>query len=84
MEEPIIEEEMEADKGISQPEPETEHSSENQNPETSITQDQDSASLLPSSDPVSDFAAELEDNTNILNLQDNIKDRQDIITSRLI
>ncbi|XP_032386475.1 SUN domain-containing ossification factor isoform X1 [Etheostoma spectabile] len=74
VEEPIVEEEMEADKGISQPEPETEQSSENQNPETSISQDQDSASLLPSAEPVSDFAAKLEDNSNILNLQDNIKD----------
>ncbi|KAF1383452.1 hypothetical protein PFLUV_G00132040 [Perca fluviatilis] len=74
VEEPIVEEEMEADKGISQPEPETEQSPENPNPETSITQDQDSASLLPSSDPVSDVAAELEDNANILYLQDNIKD----------
>ncbi|XP_074506657.1 SUN domain-containing ossification factor isoform X1 [Sebastes fasciatus] len=70
VEEPAVEEELEADKGIPQPEPEPEQSSENQHPETSITPDQDS--LLPSSDTVSEFAAELEDNSNILNLEDNI------------
>lgn len=84
MEEPTAEEELEADKEISQPEPEPEQSSENQLPETPIAQDQDSPSLVPSSDAVSGFAAELKDNPNILNLQDNIPNRQDIITSRLI
>ncbi|XP_049888863.1 SUN domain-containing ossification factor-like isoform X2 [Epinephelus moara] len=78
-EEPAVEEELEADKGISQPEPEPEQSSENQHPETSITPDQ--ASLLPSSHPVSELAAELEDNANTINLQDNIPDKQDIITN---
>ncbi|XP_044076841.1 SUN domain-containing ossification factor-like isoform X2 [Siniperca chuatsi] len=72
VEEPAVEVELEADKGISQPEPEPEQSSENQHPDTSITQDQDSASLLPSSDHVDGFAAELKDNPNILNLQDNL------------
>ncbi|TNN81483.1 SUN domain-containing ossification factor [Liparis tanakae] len=48
-EEPAVEEELEADKITSQPEPESQQSSENQHPETSITPDQDSASLLPSS-----------------------------------
>ncbi|XP_031710976.1 SUN domain-containing ossification factor isoform X1 [Anarrhichthys ocellatus] len=75
VEEPAVEEQLEADKGILQPEPEPEQSSENQHPETSITLDQDSASLLPSSRPVSEFAAELEDNSNTHNLQDNIPDR---------
>ncbi|XP_068594004.1 SUN domain-containing ossification factor-like isoform X2 [Cebidichthys violaceus] len=74
-EEPAVEEELEADKAISQPEPEPEQSSENPHPETSIALDQDSASLLPSSHPVSEFAAELEDNSNTSNLQDNIPDR---------
>ncbi|KAL7386914.1 hypothetical protein ABVT39_015507 [Epinephelus coioides] len=78
-EETAVEEELEADKGISQPEPEPEQSSENQHPETSITPDQ--ASLLPSSHPVSELAAELEDNANTINLQDNIPDKQDIITN---
>lgn len=74
VEELAVEEELEADKGISQPEPEPEQSSENQHPDAPIPLDQDSASLLPSSTPVSDFAAELEDNSNILNLQYNIPD----------
>ncbi|XP_059199844.1 SUN domain-containing ossification factor-like isoform X2 [Centropristis striata] len=71
-EEPAVEEELEADKDISQTEPEPEQNLENHHPETSITQDQDSASLLPVSDPVSYIAAELEDNSNIIKLQDNI------------
>lgn len=83
-EEPTVEEELEADKGISQPEPEPEQNSEYQQPETSVTQDQDSVPLLPLSDPVPEFAAELEDHSNALNLQDNIPDRQDISTSSLI
>ncbi|XP_054481085.1 SUN domain-containing ossification factor-like isoform X2 [Anoplopoma fimbria] len=78
VEQPDVEEELEADKGILQPEPEPEQISENQHPEASITLDQDSASLLPSSHPVSEFAAELEDNSNTHNLQEikkNIPDR---------
>ncbi|XP_056277079.1 SUN domain-containing ossification factor-like isoform X2 [Pseudoliparis swirei] len=74
VEELAVEEELEADKITSQPEPESQQSSENQHPETSITPDQDSASLLPSSHFVSEFAAELEDNSNTHNLQDNIPD----------
>ncbi|XP_035526583.1 SUN domain-containing ossification factor-like isoform X1 [Morone saxatilis] len=72
VEEPAVEVELEAHKGISQSEPEPEHSSENQHPETFTTQYQDSASLLPSPDPVSGFAAELKDNPNILNNQEHI------------
>lgn len=70
VEEPVVEAAVETDKGNSQPEPEPEHSSENQRPETSITQDQDSTSLLPSPEPVSGFAADLKDDPGILNLQD--------------
>lgn len=77
VEELAVEEELEADKITSQPESESQQSSENQHPETSITPDQDSASLLPSSHFVSEFAAELEDNSNTHNLQDNIPDGQD-------
>ncbi|XP_070701935.1 SUN domain-containing ossification factor-like [Pempheris klunzingeri] len=72
VEESTVEEELEADKVISQPEPEPEQSSANHHPETPIAQDQDSASLLPSTDPVSGFAAELKDNPIIPNFQDNI------------
>ena len=82
MEESSVQLALEAEKGISQPEPEPEQSSENQHPETSITQDQDSSSLLPSPDPPSGSAAELQDNSNALNLQGSIPNRQDIITSR--
>ena len=58
--------------GDLQPEQEPEQISESQQPDTSITQNQDSASL--SSDPLSGSAAELED---------NIANRQDIITAGL-
>lgn len=75
VEEPAGEEELETDKDISQPEPEHEQSSENQHPETSITADEDSASLLPSSHPASEFVAVLEDDSNPHNPQDNIPDR---------
>lgn len=78
MEEPAAE----ADKGISQPEPEPEQISENHHPQASVTQNQDSASLLSTPEPLSDYAAELKDDPNILDLQDNVPDRQDIITSR--
>lgn len=81
-EEPAVEVELEAHKGLSQPEPEPEQISENQHSETSITQDQDSAPLLPSPDPLSVPAAGLRDNPAILDIQDNIPNRQDIITSR--
>lgn len=84
VEEPAGEEELETDKDISQPEPEHEQSSENQHPETSITADEDSASLLPSSHPASEFVAVLEDDSNPHNPQDNIPDKQDISTSRLL
>lgn len=69
--EPTVEVKLEAAKGLSQPEPEPEQGSENQNIEASITQDQESALLLPSSDSVSGSAAEFKDNTNIPDLQDN-------------
>ncbi|XP_036939910.1 SUN domain-containing ossification factor-like isoform X1 [Acanthopagrus latus] len=71
-EEPAVELELEAHKGLSQPEPEPEQISENQHPETSITQDQDSAPLLPSPDPLSGPASGLSDNPDILDIQDNI------------
>ncbi|XP_073347557.1 SUN domain-containing ossification factor-like isoform X2 [Pagrus major] len=71
-EEPAVEVELEADKGLSQPEPEPEQNSENQHPETSITEDQDPAPLLPSPDPVSGPAAGLRNNPDILDIQDNI------------
>ncbi|XP_070830668.1 SUN domain-containing ossification factor-like [Chaetodon trifascialis] len=74
VEEPAVEVELEADKGISQPEPEPEQSSECQHPATDITEDQDSASQLPSPDPLTDSAAELKDTPNIPNIQDNIPD----------
>nr|XP_020474000.1 SUN domain-containing ossification factor-like isoform X2 [Monopterus albus] len=72
VEESTVKVELEVDKRISQPEPEPEPSSENPHHETSITQDQDSASLLPSPDHVSGLAAELKDDPSILSLQDNI------------
>lgn len=65
-------EESEVDKRVSQPEQEPEQNCESQNSETPITQDQKAASLLPSSDPLTDSAAELKENPDILNIQDNI------------
>ncbi|KAG8013955.1 Dynamin-3, partial [Nibea albiflora] len=62
VEEPAVE--LEADKGLPQPEPESEQSSETHHPETSVNQDQDSASPLPSLEPLSDNAAELKDIPN--------------------
>ncbi|XP_042353515.1 SUN domain-containing ossification factor-like isoform X2 [Plectropomus leopardus] len=70
-EELAVEEELE-ENTVSQSELEHEQSSENQHPETFVIQDQ--TPPLPSSEPVSDFAAELEDNSDTLNLQDNIPD----------
>nr|XP_046265404.1 SUN domain-containing ossification factor-like isoform X3 [Scatophagus argus] len=64
--------ELEADKGISQTEPEPEQNSENQHPKSSITQEQDSASPHSSPDPLSDTSVDLKDNPSILNLQDDI------------
>ncbi|XP_071347815.1 SUN domain-containing ossification factor-like isoform X2 [Trachinotus anak] len=72
VEESTVELGVEADKKISQSEHEPEPSSENQHHETHDIQDQDSAAPLPSSDPVTGFAAELKGNPSILNLQDNI------------
>ncbi|XP_063742504.1 SUN domain-containing ossification factor-like isoform X2 [Eleginops maclovinus] len=69
--EPSVEEDLKPDIEISPPEPEPEQILENPHPETSATQDQDSAALLASSEPVSDTAAEPEDNSNILNLQES-------------
>ncbi|XP_047446333.1 SUN domain-containing ossification factor-like isoform X2 [Mugil cephalus] len=67
-EEPTVEAELEADKGIS----EAAESSEYQHPEASFAQDQDSASRLPSPDSVSDFSApENKDDPSIFNIQDN-------------
>ncbi|XP_037314957.2 SUN domain-containing ossification factor-like isoform X2 [Pungitius pungitius] len=78
VEEPAGEEKLETDEGISQPEWEHEQSSENPHPDTSITADEDSASQLPSSQLASEFAADLDDNSNPHNThnpQDNIPDR---------
>ncbi|KAK2822059.1 hypothetical protein Q5P01_022124 [Channa striata] len=69
-EEPTVEIALEADKEILQPEPEPEHSSENLYHETSVSEDQDSATLQPSS--ADGFAAGFKDNPSIFNLQDNI------------
>lgn len=52
--------ELEADKGISQPE----HSSESQHIEISVTQDQEHGSPLPSPDSVAAFSAETNDSPN--------------------
>ncbi|XP_034071266.1 SUN domain-containing ossification factor-like isoform X2 [Gymnodraco acuticeps] len=74
------EEELTADgewkheKDISLPETEPEQISENPPPETSATQDQDSAPPLAPSDPGSDITVEPEDNSNILNLQESAPD----------
>lgn len=84
MDEPTIEVELEAVKGLSQPEPEPEQGSENLNIVASIAQDQESALPLPSSDSVSGSAAELKDNPNIPDLQDDIPTRQAFISSKLI
>lgn len=76
-EEDIVDLELKADHGILKPEPEPEQSSKKPHHEIFITEDQDSGSLLPSSDSDSGFAAELEDSPNI---QDNIPNRQAIMT----
>nr|XP_012779005.2 SUN domain-containing ossification factor isoform X2 [Maylandia zebra] len=60
--------ELEADKGISQPE----HSSESQHIEISVTQDQEHASPPPSPDSVAAFSAETNDSPSKVNLQDSI------------
>ncbi|XP_008292104.1 SUN domain-containing ossification factor isoform X2 [Stegastes partitus] len=65
-EEAAVEVELEADKGVSQPEQIVEHS------ETSVTQDQDSAPLLPSADSVSDLSVVNKEDPSIPNPQDNI------------
>lgn len=72
VEEPTVQVKLDPVRGHLQHEQEPEHISESQHPDASITQNQDSASL--SSDPLSGSAAELED---------NIANRQDIITSVL-
>ena len=83
-EELTADEEWKHEKEISLPETEPEQISENPPPETSATQDQDSAPPLAPSDPGSDITAEPEDNSIFLNLQESTPDRQDIITWRLI
>ncbi|XP_040911198.1 SUN domain-containing ossification factor-like isoform X2 [Toxotes jaculatrix] len=72
VEEPSVETEAEADMEISQSEPEPEPSLENPPHETSVIEEQNSAALLPSSDPVSGFAAEVKDSPSIPSLRDNI------------
>ncbi|XP_071372475.1 SUN domain-containing ossification factor-like isoform X2 [Centroberyx affinis] len=75
VEEPDAELEPEPEKGMPEPEPEPEQDSEKQLPETSITQDQDSASSSetspPSAGPVTTPAAEPEDHPSILTTQDD-------------
>lgn len=75
MEEPAAKGKLEADKGISQPEPEYEHVSENQHLEASIIQNQDTPSLISSPDPLPSSAAESKDNLNTPNLKDDATDR---------
>ncbi|XP_030608044.1 SUN domain-containing ossification factor isoform X3 [Archocentrus centrarchus] len=67
-EEPAVEVELEADKGISDPE----HSSESQHTEISVTRDQEHASPLPSPDSATGFSAETNDSPNTVNLEDGI------------
>ncbi|KAG7525497.1 hypothetical protein JOB18_027570 [Solea senegalensis] len=67
-----VEEEVVADEGSSQTEPETQPSSENLNFDSSVIQEQDLAELLPSSEPVSGLSTEPKDNPGILDLQENI------------
>ncbi|XP_010766448.1 proline-, glutamic acid- and leucine-rich protein 1-like, partial [Notothenia coriiceps] len=73
-EELTADEEWKHEKDISLPETELEQISENPPPETSATQDQDSAPPLTPSDPGSDITAEPEDNFNVLNLQESTPD----------
>ncbi|XP_028283686.1 SUN domain-containing ossification factor isoform X2 [Parambassis ranga] len=68
VEDATVEIELEADKQISPPD----QSSVYQHSETSVTQDQDSASLLPSPESLSGFSAENNDDPNIHHPQDNI------------
>ncbi|XP_026169677.1 SUN domain-containing ossification factor isoform X2 [Mastacembelus armatus] len=70
VEEPIVDGELEAEKRTSQPEPEPVPSSETQQDETSLTQDQDLGSPLSSSDLVSGSAAEPKDDPSIVSLED--------------
>ncbi|XP_074545198.1 SUN domain-containing ossification factor isoform X2 [Halichoeres trimaculatus] len=64
VEEHTVKEELEEDGGISQPEPEPEQNSENQTPESSITEEKQPAPLLPSSELNPDVSAELIDTFN--------------------
>uniref|UniRef100_UPI0037E70BF1 SUN domain-containing ossification factor-like isoform X2 n=1 Tax=Semicossyphus pulcher TaxID=241346 RepID=UPI0037E70BF1 len=70
--EPAVEEGSEVDKGLLQPETEPEPSTENHPPETSVTQEQDSAPLLPATDPVSGSTAELKEDPSAPNPQEDI------------
>lgn len=71
-EEPAVEVELEADKGISDPE----HSSESQHSEISVTQDQEHASPLPAPDSATGFSAETNDSPDTVDLEDNILKEQ--------
>lgn len=75
VEEPNVEMRLEEEKRVSQPETKPERSLENHHQEASITQDQDSASSSeassPSSEPVTDFAANLGDHRSTFTFQDD-------------
>lgn len=82
MVESTVEVEIEADKEISLPEAEPEPSPDHGHREMFITENQASDSLLPSSDPVSGFAAEPKDNPS-LDCQDSVLKRQAVIATNL-
>ncbi|XP_041659117.1 SUN domain-containing ossification factor-like isoform X2 [Cheilinus undulatus] len=73
VEQATVKEELEEDKEVLKPEPEPQQNSENQLSEASISQEQDLASLLPASDPVTDSTTELKDEPNTPKLQDIIQ-----------
>ena len=82
MDETTVQVQLEAAKGLSQPEPEPEQGSENLIIDASINQDQESALLLPSSNPDPVSAVEFEDKSApyIPDPQDHIPTRQAIIS----
>lgn len=79
MDEPALNLGSEEHGGVSQPDPQSEEGSESPNVDVSIVQDQDSAPLTASSDPISGFSAEVNDGPSIPNVQDSITERQAFI-----
>uniref|UniRef100_A0A3P8RK37 SUN domain-containing ossification factor n=1 Tax=Amphiprion percula TaxID=161767 RepID=A0A3P8RK37_AMPPE len=84
-EEPAVEVELEAEKRISQ----SEQIIEYQHPETSVTQDQDSASVLPSPDSVSGLSVDNKEDPSIPSPQDNTpndvsRDASDVAASEVL